>query len=64
MIADTYQITERKKQETISGIQRQSVLDFYCLDEGRSIDCNLHKVLTISGVDHAARVWSRMIVNK
>ena len=65
MTADTYHITDRKERTTkISGIQRQSVLDFCHSDEGSSIDSNLHKVVTINNVDHAARVWSVMTVNE
>ena len=57
MTADTYHITDRKERTTkISGIQRQSVLDFCHSDEGSSTDSNLHKVVTINNVDYAARV--------
>ena len=65
MIADTYEVTEQKEWETeINGIQRQSVLDFCHSDQGSYIESNSHKAVMISGVDHAALVWSVMIMNE
>ena len=60
-----YNHPEQKSRETkIGEIQRKCIADFCHSDDSSSIDSNSHKIITVDGEKHVARVWHTKTVNE